>query len=211
MAPVEKLNVGILIYDNVDVLDLAGPFEVFSRTRLVPGMKSREDSDSAPFNPFTVAKSAAPVALTGNFLVVPNYTFANAPKIDVLMVIGGLGAIAKTKDQETMDWIARMAGTASHTLSVCTGAILLTAAGLTKGGKRITTHWAAFDYLAGMDPTLIVDRDVRIVDHGAMKHSGGIACGIDLAFQLVEELYGKTVADETAHFIEYHRNPITPR
>ncbi|MCZ8205840.1 DJ-1/PfpI family protein [Gemmatimonas sp.] len=207
----DKLNVGILIYDNVDVLDLAGPFEVFSRVRLVPGMKSREDSESAPFNPFTIAKTSDPVALTGRFMVMPNYTFASAPKIDILLVIGGLGAIAKAKDQETIEWIARMAGQASHTLSVCTGAILLTAAGLTKGGRRITTHWAAFDYLAAMDPTLTVDREVRLVDHGAMKHSGGIACGIDLAFHLVEELYGKDVADETAHFIEYHRNPITPR
>lgn len=210
MGKVEKLNVGILIYDNVDVLDLAGPFEVFSRTRLEPGMKSRESSDSAPFNPFTVAKTADTVSLTGNFNVVPNYTFANAPKIDILLVIGGLAAIEKMKDTETLEWITRTAAAATKTASVCTGALLLTAAGLTHN-HRITTHWAAFDYLANYDKTLTVDREARVIDSGGFMCSGGIACGIDLAFAIVEQLYGKGVADETAHFIEYHRNPPTPR
>ena len=204
----EKWNVGILIYENVDVLDLGGPFEVFSRTRLVPGMESRESQDSAPFNVFTVAKTSAPVSLTGDLKVVPNYSFDDAPRIDLLVVIGGLGATKTMRDEETIDWIRRASADARKTSSVCTGALLLTEAGLMHG-HRATTHWAAFDLLASLDASLRVDRDARVVDDQGIVNSAGIAAGIDMALYVVEQLFGKEVADETADFIVYRRNPIT--
>src|SRR6516225_11428413 len=87
----DKWNVGILIFDDVEILDFAGPFEVFSRTRLMPGAESRRSEESAPFRVFTVAKSHAPITTTGGLTVIPHHGFADAPKIDLLVVPGGWG------------------------------------------------------------------------------------------------------------------------
>src|SRR5215213_7487294 len=101
----ERWSVGVLIFDNVEVLDFAGPFEVFSRTRLTPGVESRRSEESAPFHVFTVAKSKEPVTATGGLVVVPRHGFADAPPIDLLVVPGGFGTRALLQDAETLDWI----------------------------------------------------------------------------------------------------------
>ena len=90
----KKMKVGIFIFDQVEVLDFAGPYEVLSRTRTVPGMESRRSDESAPFTVFTVARSASPVTAVGGLKVVPDYSFEQAPKIDLLVVPGGMGARA---------------------------------------------------------------------------------------------------------------------
>jgi len=87
----ERITVGILIFDDVEVLDFAGPFEVFSRTRLAPGVDSRRSDDSAPFRVFTVAKTREPITATGGLVVVPAHGFADVPRIDLLVVPGGFG------------------------------------------------------------------------------------------------------------------------
>src|SRR2546421_7923959 len=94
----EKWNAGILIFDDVEILDFAGPFEVFSRTRLVPGPESRRSEDSAPFHVFTVAKTAAPIQTTGGLRVIPHYGFADPPRVDLLGVPGGGGTRAPLPD-----------------------------------------------------------------------------------------------------------------
>jgi len=93
-----------LIFDNVEVLDFAGPFEVFSRTRLQPGPEARRSDDSAPFRVFTVARSAAPVVTTGGRRVLPHFAFADAPSIDLLVVPGGFGTRALIHDEDTLAW-----------------------------------------------------------------------------------------------------------
>ena len=196
-------NVGILIFDNVEVLDFAGPFEVFSRTRTVPGPESRRSEDGAPFHVFTVAKSKDPLTATGGLVVVPRHDFADAPRIDLLVVPGGFGTRALLHDEETLDWIRRSAAVARQVTSVCTGSLLLGKAGLLKG-KRATTHWAALDLLESLGTGADVQRELRVVDDGIIT-SGGVASGIDMAFYLVERLCGREVADETARYIEYRR------
>src|SRR5205823_11198032 len=99
-----------LIFDNVEVLDFAGPFEVFSRTRLQPGPEARRSDDSAPFRVFTVARSAAPVVTTGGLRVLPHFAFADAPSIDLLVVPGGFGTRALIHDEDTLAWIRRDVG-----------------------------------------------------------------------------------------------------
>src|SRR5881296_1914798 len=108
----EKWTAGILIFDDVEILDFAGPFEVFSRTRLVPGPESRRSDDSAPFHVFTVAKTAAPIRTTGGLRVIPHYGFADAPQTDLVVVPGGWGTRALLHDVETLDWIRRTAARA---------------------------------------------------------------------------------------------------
>ena len=88
----EKLNVGILLYDDVEVLDFAGPFEVFSRTRLTPGAESRRSEDSAPFQVFTVAKTKQSIRAVGDLIVEPHYSFSDAPRIDIVVIPGGWGS-----------------------------------------------------------------------------------------------------------------------
>ena len=190
----ERWNAGILIFDGVEVLDFAGPFEVFSRTRTVPGVESRRDEASAPFRVFTVAKALAPVTAVGGLVVQPHFSCRAA---------SGRGRCSTIA--ETLDWIVRVSDSARLTTSVCTGALLLAKSGRL-AGRRATTHWGALDLLATLhDPALVV-RDARVVEDGVIT-SAGVAAGIDLAFRVVERRCGRGVAEETAHYIEY---PIAP-
>ena len=198
-----KRSVGILIFDGVEVLDFAGPFEVFSRTRLKPGTESRRNDDSAPFDVFTVARSDKEVVATGGLRVMPNHSFESVPAIDILVVPGGFGTRPLLEDEAVLSWIRESAAAAGQLTSVCTGALVLARAGLLSG-LRATTHWGALETLGELDPSISVERDERVVVDGVIT-SGGVAAGIDMAFTVVENLFGPEVADETAHYIEYPR------
>jgi len=198
----EKLNVGILIFDGVEVLDFAGPFEVFSRTRTVPGVESRRSEESAPFHVFTVAKTDEIVRATGGLEILPAHSFEDAPRVDMLVVPGGFGTRAQLNDNETLAWIRKVAATAKQTTSVCTGALLLAKAGLLEG-RRATTHWGAYDLLASLG-NVNVERGARVVHDGIIS-SAGVAAGMDMAFEVVAEICGREIADETAKYIEYER------
>jgi transcriptional regulator GlxA family with amidase domain len=200
---VKRWSVGILVFDGVAALDVAGPLEVLSRTRLEPGAESRRREDAALFDVFTVARSREPVTATGGLVLLPTHAFADAPGIDILLVPGGFGTRPLLQDALTIDWIRRTAAKAQRTASICTGALLLARAGLLDG-RRATTHWGAFGLLATLGNGIIVDHDARFVDDGVLT-SAGLASGMDLALHLVETLFGRAVADETAHYIEYRR------
>ena len=199
-----RKTVGIFIFDDVEVLDFTGPFEVFSRTRTVPGADSRRSDDSAPFQVFTVARGPDAIAAIGGLRVIPDYSWADAPPIDILVVPGGFGTRALLTDQEALDWIAKAASRAEQTTSVCTGALLLAKTGLLEG-HRATTHWAAHDLLISIDPSIRLERDARVVHDGVFT-SAGVSAGIDMAFAVVERYCGREVADETARYIEYPRS-----
>jgi transcriptional regulator GlxA family with amidase domain len=196
-----RSTVGILIFDDVEVLDFAGPFEVFSRTRTVAGADSRRTDDSAPFVAFTVARTRTPVTAVGGLEVVPRYSWSDAPSIDILVVPGGFGTRALLHDEATLAWIRETAARSSQVTSVCTGALLLAQIGLLQD-KRATTHWAALALLASIDPTIQVQRDRRVVHDGVFT-SAGVSAGIDMSFAVVEQICGRTAAVETAHYIEY--------
>ena len=201
---IEKLNVGIFIFDSVEVLDFTGPYELFSRTRLSPGLESRRSEETAPFSVFTVAKTGGPVEATGGLRVIPDHNFASVPKIDILVVPGGFGTRALLEDSETLNWIRNISEQARLVTSVCTGALVLARAGLL-ANKQATTHWGALDLLADLDSSIDVQRDRRIVDDGVVT-SAGVAAGIDMSFAVVEKLFGREIADETARYIEFNRN-----
>ena len=196
-----KLNVGIFVFDDVEVLDFAGPFEVFSRTRLTPGLESRRSEDTAPFNVFTVTSRPGPIAATGGLTVVPHCDFTTAPAIDILVVPGGFGTRPLLQDAGVLEWLRQTAAAAQRVTSVCTGALLLAQTGLL-AGRRATTHWSALDRLAGMDKTISVDGASRVVDDVIIT-SAGVSAGIDMAFSVVAAYCGREVAIETARYIEY--------
>lgn len=199
----QKRNVAVFVFDQVEVLDFAGPYEVFSRTRLAPGVASRRTEETAPFHVFTVAASRAPVKATGGLTIVPDCTFGSAPAIDLLVVPGGFGTRTLLEDDEVLGWIRRTSADAALVASVCTGALLLARAGLL-AGRRATTHWGALDLLAEIDPSIEVERAARVVDDGVVS-SAGVSAGIDMSLSVVEKLFGREVADETAHYIEFRR------
>src|SRR5512144_533363 len=186
--PLDKHNVGILLFDGVEVLDFAGPFEVYSRTRHVPGVESRRSDATAPFRVSTVAKKAEIVTATGDLQLTPRYSFQTASAIDLLVVPGGYGTRALLSDRETLDWIRATAAKAKKVSSVCTGSLLLAQAGLLDG-RRATTHWGALDLLQQIGDArgaaISVQRDLRFVDDGVLT-SAGVSAGIDMALHVVK-------------------------
>ena len=200
----KKINVGIFIFDEVEVLDFAGPFEVFSRTRLLKGAESRRSNDSAPFNPFTVSIDKKSLTATGGLKIIADYTFNNFPKIDILIVPGGYGTRTLLNNEILLKWIKAVSDKANITASVCTGSLLLAKAGLLEG-KRATTHWGAIEALKSISKDIHVISDRRVVNDEIIT-SAGVSSGIDMAFMIVETLYGEEVSADTAKYIEFHRS-----
>lgn len=196
----EPLNVAILIFDEVEVLDFCGPFEVFSVTRRL-GTAS-QDEINKPFAVFTVAQKSEMVRARGGLLVQPHFTLENHPPVDVLVVPGGWGTRREVDNPVILDWLTKVTGETQLNTSVCTGAFLLAKIGLLDE-KSATTHWASLDRLAQTFPRVRVIRNTRWVDQGNIVTSAGISAGIDMSLHLVEKLMGREVAEQTAKQMEY--------
>jgi len=184
-----SLVVGLLVFPRVQQLDLTGPYEVFAsmpETRVELISKTLE----------------AVVSATG-LTLTPTVTFATCPQLDVLCVPGGAGVNALLTDPETLTFVKRQASSARYVTSVCTGALVLGAAGLLQG-KRATTHWAAHDLLAafGAIPT-----QGRVVRDGTLLTGGGVTAGIDFALTLAAELAGQAAAEAVQLGLEYAPAP----
>ncbi|HJZ91058.1 MAG TPA: DJ-1/PfpI family protein [Gemmataceae bacterium] len=195
----DRLRVGILLFPDVEVLDFAGPFEVFSVTRLD---ESRRREEPSPFEPMTVAERDQPVRATGGLRVVPDHTFDTCPPLDALVVPGGWGTRSEVENSTLIAWIARAASQARWVTSVCTGVFLLARAGLVTG-RKVTTHWKSLDRLRDTHPDLTVDANARVTRDGNVWTSAGISAGIDLALLVVADAFGEAVARATARHMEY--------
>ncbi|MCA3018924.1 MAG: DJ-1/PfpI family protein [Rhodocyclaceae bacterium] len=187
-------NVGIFIFPIVEILDFAGPYEVFTTASR---MALREAPDRAPpFNVFTIAATTAPVHARAEFAALPKYDFTDHPPIDVLIVPGGV-VDAEVGNPDVIAWIKRIASHAQLVASVCTGAFMLAEAGLLSGCSA-TTHWEDAEDLARRYPEVNVINERRWVDQGSVVTSGGISAGIDMSLHLVERLAGRALAMRTA-------------
>lgn len=193
--PRKERNVGILIFDDVEVLDFAGPFEVFSVTTMENRIK--------PFKVFTISENGNMIIARNGLMVQPNYCFENMPRLDILVIPGGLGAREhEIKNDRLIRWIAGQMETVELMASVCTGALLLAKAGLLND-KKATTHWASLDRLQKEFPKVIVEHGVKFVDEGNIITSGGISAGIDMSFHILRKLLGSEIAKKTAKRMEY--------
>ncbi len=191
-------NVGILIFDEVEVLDFCGPFEVFSVARPV-----HESSDEQKlFNVVTIAEKDRIIHCRGNLLVQPHYTIENHPSLDILVVPGGQGTRRERHNQRILDWIAQQAQQIKLLTSVCTGAFLLAERGLLDQ-HRATTHWASINWMRETYPTIEMLDNMRVVDEGHIITSAGISAGIDMSLHVVARLHGMPVAEWTARRMEY--------
>lgn len=194
-----RKHVGILIYEEVEVLDFCGPFEVFSVTRLREELRRDEPS---PFLPLLIAEDLQPVTATGGMRVLPHHSLTDCPQLDVLVVPGGWGFRHHMQNTALHDWIRRQADKAETVAAVCTGAMLLSSAGLLDG-SRATTHWRFLDAMHDAFPAVTVVRDKHFVQDGRMFTSAGISAGIDMSLKLVEQYFGDTIARATARHMEY--------
>jgi transcriptional regulator GlxA family with amidase domain len=175
-----KRKIALLIFDDVEVLDFAGPFEVFS--------VADERHDYKLFDITVVAKVKEPVTARNGLSVNPHRTINEVSQVDMLLVPGGLGTRPLIRDQEVVDWVRRVGENATHVMSVCSGALVLAKAGLLHGLKA-TTHQGALKLLAELAPDTEVIPDMRFTDNGK-----------------VEQLHGPAVADATATYMEYRRS-----
>jgi transcriptional regulator GlxA family with amidase domain len=194
----EPINVGILIFDEVEVLDFCGPFEVFS-SALAGGGSNREERRL--FKALIVAEEDRLIACRGNLLVQPHFTLTNHPPLGITVIPGGFGTRQQRTNPVVLDWIAAQSQTALTT-SVCTGAFLLAANGLL-AGKRATTHWASIDWMRANHPEVETVDDQRVVDQGRIITSAGVSAGIDMALYVIERLHGRAIAAATARDMEY--------
>jgi transcriptional regulator GlxA family with amidase domain len=182
--PVNLRNVAILIFDDVEVLDFAGPFEVFSVAANV-----LEKKPYPAFYVYTVGLSSSTVISSGGLRVVPHFSCDNAPDADILIIPGGLGTRRLLRNQAVLSWIQRQSARSELVASVCTGALLLAAAGLLRA-QSATTHHNAFQELAALEPLCTLVRSERFVASSDKRlwTAGGISAGIDMSLAIVSYL-----------------------
>ncbi|WP_260261032.1 DJ-1/PfpI family protein [Vibrio intestinalis] len=187
------MNIGIYIYDQAEVLDFSGPYEVFSTAK-------RMGAES--MNVFLVSEGNQPIVARGGLKVLSDYSIHNHPAIDLLVVVGGVHTDEMRKPK-ILSWLVSIAPRASEVASVCTGAFLLAKAGLL-GGQTVTTHWEDIPDLSSQFPNLKVIDDRRWVTSGKFTTSGGISAGIDMSLHLVSKRHGLEFAQKVARQMEYN-------
>jgi transcriptional regulator GlxA family with amidase domain len=192
-------QVGIVLFDDLEVLDFCGPFEVLSATRMNEEKRREEPS---PFKVLLVAEKARPVVTTGGMKVIPDHRFEDCPKLDILVVPGGWGTRKEIGNSVMLDWLRARATEVEILTSVCTGSMLLGFAGLLEG-RKATTHWRSLDWMRESFPGVTVAYDEHVVEDGTLLTSAGISAGIDMALKLVTRCYGEAVARATARHMEY--------
>jgi transcriptional regulator GlxA family with amidase domain len=190
------MKVGILVFDDAEELDFVGPWEVFTAARMLAG----------DVEVITIAERLEPVRAAKGLRVIPHATLENAGQVDILVVPGGQGARLRESENPRMLGYVRDAATHCRWItSVCTGAMVLHAAGLLKG-KRATTHWAYCDQLEARGDVTVL-RNVRYVRDGNVVTSAGVSAGIDMSLWLVGQVLGRDVARNVQRTMEYDPAP----
>jgi transcriptional regulator GlxA family with amidase domain len=195
-------TVGIVIFENVEVLDFAGPFEVFSVARPV----DVHDDAQRLFRPVTLGRTPDVIRAVGGLQVKPDHTLADHPPLDIVVMPGGWGTRALRRQPDVLAWLKAQSAGAEIVASVCTGALVLAEAQLLDG-LTATTYWDNVAMLRAEYPQVTVRDDVRFVDNGQIVTSAGVSAGIDMSLHLVARLHGDDVAAWTARRMEYSHWP----
>jgi transcriptional regulator GlxA family with amidase domain len=195
----ERWTVVILLFNEVEVLDFAGPFEVFS---VAAGFVSEH-----PIEVCTVARTSNVVRAIGGLKVLPDYTLAECPMPDVLVVPGGEGTRREMEVAATVEWVRAVHRKAELVMSVCSGARILARARLLDG-LQVTTHHQVREDLRKLAPGAEVHAKARFIDTGRIVTTAGISAGIDGSFHVIARLFGEETARRTAAYMEYEWNPV---
>jgi transcriptional regulator GlxA family with amidase domain len=188
------MNTGIFLFNDIELLDFAGPYEVFSVTS--------ELNDDGLFNVFTITQDGNSIKSVNGLTVMPDYSFKNHPAIDILVIPGGVGTKREMNNPAVLSWLQQNHQTAQITFSVCSGARLPGKLGLLDN-LECTTHHEVIPELQEIAPQAIISQNRRFIDNGKVMTSGGISAGIDLSLYVVEKLYGREVREKTAQYMEY--------
>ncbi len=194
-----RTTVGILIFDDVEVLDYCGPYEVFCSVRL---NEERRREEPSPFNVLLVAEKSDVIRTSGGMRVLPDVTTAECPSLDILLVPGGWGTRRGIGNEPLLAWISERSKEVVTLTSVCTGAMLLGKAGVL-AGRHATTHWKSLGWMKESFPDVIVEERLHVVRDGNIFTSAGISAGIDLALLVTAEYFGEEIARATARHMEY--------
>ncbi|MDR2119933.1 MAG: DJ-1/PfpI family protein [Tannerella sp.] len=192
-----KRNVGILIFDDAEVLDFAGPFEVFAVSSAL--------HDHSLFNTFLVSETGAPVKALNGMHILPNCHFKNAPKIDILILPGGRGSRAVSKNDTYLNWVKDRYQHCEYLLSICSGVRIPASLGMLDG-KAFCTHQEVYEEIIANVPSSIPQKEKRFTHFDNVFTSGGISAGIDLSFEIVRIIYGDYVLNRTLEYMEYDGN-----
>lgn len=190
----KPLCIGLFLFNEVEVLDFAGPFEVFSL--------SEKDGEKV-CKVVTISEDGKLISGRNGLKVQPDFSFYNHPKLDILLIPGGFGAEnIEIKNPAVLQWIREEQKQVKTLASICTGAFLLAEIGLLNG-KKATTHWMDLELLEKTYLDIEVVRNVKYVDEGDVLTSGGISAGIHLSFHILERLFGTEIVQATAKRMEY--------
>jgi transcriptional regulator GlxA family with amidase domain len=189
------ITTGILLFDDAEELDFAGPWEVFTNAA------RKEQGDRV----VTIAPEARVIRCAKGLRVVPDHAFADAPELDVVVVPGGQGTRREVSNPVVIDWLRKTAARCRYVTSVCTGSLLLHGAGLADG-KRITTHWAFIAELRQRGAKNVLE-GVRYVRDGNLVTAAGVSAGIDMSLWLVGQLYDPTHARNVQRVMQYDPAP----
>ena len=190
--------IGILVFDDVEELDAVGPYEVLAYwTQNFP-----DDG----FAVTTFSRRGEIVTCAKGLRLVPDHDYDSVPPLEVLLYPGGQGTRPQLRDEEQLAWLRRQRAEVPLIASVCTGALVLAAAGLLEN-RPATTHWASLDLLAELDPTITLRPEDRFVDDGAIATAAGVSAGIDLALHLVGRLASPARARAVRRVIQYDPAP----
>jgi transcriptional regulator GlxA family with amidase domain len=193
------LIVGILIFDDVEILDVAGPFEVFAVTRLNDQQRLQQ---SSPFKVYLISETNKQIIAIGGLRLTPDVTITECPELDLLIIPGGWGTRKESKNKILVNWISNQFTNDRLIASVCTGSSLLGKAGLLDG-RDATTHWRAFDFLKESAPKARILKNVRFTLIEPIFTSAGVSAGIDLALRIVSHFFGTEIGQATARYMEY--------
>jgi transcriptional regulator GlxA family with amidase domain len=189
------ITTGILLFDDAEELDFAGPFEVFGAAAML------EKADRV----VTIAEKSGLVRGSKGLRVLPDHSFADAPPLDVLLVPGGQGTRREVANPALIDWLRKAGAGCRFVTSVCTGALLLHEAGFARG-RRVTTHWGFAETLRGRGDVTVLE-GVRYVRDGNLVTAAGVSAGIDMALWLVGQLHTPELARTVQRYIEYDPAP----
>ncbi len=190
----KMINVGILMFNEVEVLDFAGPFEVFSIT---------EKDNQKLFRVTTISEKGEIIHARNGLKIQPDLSFNHELELDILIVPGGYGAEeVEIKNKKVIEWIKMQKERVKIIASVCTGAFLLAESGILDN-KNATTHWMDISRLENEYPKITVIKDTRFVDEDDIITSGGISSGINMSFHIIKKLFGYQIAEMTAKRMEY--------
>ena len=196
------IKIGILIFDGAEELDFVGPWEVFTMANEL----RKRAGEAPPHDVMLIAEREGAIRCAKGMRVLPDVTTANCPALDVILIPGGQGTRREVNNKPLLEWIAKTAAGCQWITSVCTGALLLAAAG-PASGKRVTTHWGFVETLRARNEAAEVLEHVRYVRHGNVVTAAGVSAGIDMALWLTGQIHSPAFARAVQRGMEYDPAP----